>query len=292
MDIPPLYERENDTHKGDYGRIFVIAGSEGMVGAACLTAQAAYRAGAGYVCLALPERLARIVPSNPEMECVLTAPVPETEDGAIALVATSQITKESKNYDVVAMGPGLSRNPQTQEMVAHLLPDLNHSLIIDADALNSLARHSEVIPKINREKGLPIFTPHPVEFARLTQAERPLIEPQMREQGCRDYAAENEVVCILKGHKTVVSDGDRVYINNTGNPGMATAGAGDVLTGLLAALRGQGYDSFEAAVLGVYLHGLAGDFAAEELGIWGINARDVLFALPSAFKKHFEDTKN
>jgi len=289
VSIPPLFPRAEDTHKSDYGRVFVLAGSQGMIGAAFLTTEAALRSGAGYVRLGLPWRLSALAASHPNLMCALTSALPDTEEGTLSLTAKPKILAASEGYDVFAAGPGLSQNPQTQSMLYQLLPELNHALVLDADCLNALSKKPEVIETLPRDLGLPIFTPHPGEFARLIGAERPPIEQLLREQAARDFAAKYNVVMVLKGHNTVVSDGTQVYVNKTGNPGMATAGTGDVLTGCIAALRGQGYDSFEAAVLGVYLHGLAGDMARDELGEWGMTANDVFRWLPYAFKKHFKD---
>lgn len=288
--IPILSLREPDTHKSDYGKVFVLAGSQGMVGAAFLTTEAALRSGAGYVRLGLPWRLSALASSHPNLICALTSALPDTEDGALSLTAKPKILDAAKGYDVFAAGPGLSQNPQTQQMLYQLLPELDHALVLDADCLNAIAKKPDVIPTLHRDRGLPIFTPHPGEFARLTGEERPPFEQLLREQAARDFAAKHHVVMVLKGHHTVVSDGKRVYVNKTGNAGMATAGTGDVLTGCIAALRGQGFDSFDAAVLGVYLHGLAGDMARDEMGEWGMTANDVFRWLPYAFKKHFEDT--
>lgn len=287
MEIPQLYPREPDSHKNDYGRVFVLAGSNGMVGAAVLCSLAALRAGCGYVKLGLPWRLAALAGSNANMMCIVTAALPETEDGSLSLLGKPKVLDACKDFDVLAIGPGLSMNAQTQQMLIQLLPELTQALVLDADALNAVAKQPAVIADLPREKGLPVFTPHPGEFARLTGMQAPPREPVLREQACRDYAAKHNIVCVLKGYRTVVSDGKRVYVNATGNPGMATAGTGDVLTGCIAALRGQGYDSFEAAVLGVYLHGLAGDIAAETFEHWGMTAVDVLNALPTAFLRHY-----
>jgi ADP-dependent NAD(P)H-hydrate dehydratase len=288
MDIPKLRARERDTHKNDYGRVFILAGSAGMVGSAFLASEAALRSGAGYVQLGMPWRLTALAASNPYTVCVLTKALKETEEGTLALMAKPQILEAAADYDVAAIGPGLSLNAQTQELVNQLLIDMNHAIVLDADGLNAVAKHPATIDRIRRDKGLPIFTPHPGEFARLRGIDKTPIEPAARVSECRGYAAERRLVCVLKGHNTVVSDGKQVYTNTTGNPGMATAGTGDVLTGVIAALRGQGFDSYDAACLGVYLHGLAGDIAAAELGEWGMTAHDIVRSLPLAFRRHYE----
>lgn len=288
MEIPKLHRREPDTHKSDYGRIFVVAGSKGMVGAALMAAEAALRSGGGFVKLGMPWQLAELAASNPYTICAVAVGLPATEEATLAIVGKSKILAAAEGFDVTAIGPGLSTHPQTIQLVAQLLPELKTALVIDADALNALAKLPEVFGKISGEKGLPIITPHGGEFARLAGlTERP--KPQERENLCRNFARQNRVVCVLKGHMTVISDGERIHINQTGNPGMATAGTGDVLTGVISALRGQGYDSMEAAVLGCHLHGMAGDMAEEELGQWGMTAHDILLRLPRAFRKHWQD---
>lgn len=290
MELPKLHLRELDTHKNDFGRVFVLAGSKGMVGAALLTAEACLRSGAGYACLGLPESLLATVSGRSSASlCVIGCGLPETEEGSLGLMAKNKVLEQAASYDVLALGPGLSQNPQTQQMLSQLLPEVNQALIVDADGLNALAKNPELTVSLQREKGLPIFTPHPGEFSRLVQRHTVAIEHPIREQECREFAARNKIVCVLKGYRSVVSDGEQTYINATGNPGMATAGSGDVLTGTIAALRGQGFDSFEAACLGVYIHGLAGDMVAERLGIWGMTAYDILNELPLAFKRYDEE---
>ncbi len=287
-DIPKLRKREVDTHKNDYGRIFVLAGSLGMVGAALLTCEAALRAGAGYVKLGMPWQLAALANSNPYTICVVSEGFPATEAQTLGIIGKSKILTALEGFEVAAIGPGLSTNSQTQELVCQILPELKSALVLDADGLNAVARHRDVVAKIPREHGLPVFTPHPGEFQRLTGAAEKISQRE-RESACKSYAREHQVVCVLKGHRTVVSDGARCYINQTGNPGMATAGTGDVLTGVISALRGQGYDSYEAAVLGVYLHGLAGDMAADDMGEWGLTAHDILNRLPRVFRRHWQE---
>jgi len=288
MEIPKLLTREPDTQKNDYGRIFVVAGSKGMVGAALMAAEAALRSGAGYVKIGMPWQLAELAASNPYTICAVSAGFPATEEASLAIVGKTKILAAAEGFDITAIGPGLSTHPQTQELVCQLLPELKTALVIDADALNAIARHPEVLGKLSKERGLPILTPHGGEFARLAGLnERPT--PQERETLCKKFAKQHGLVCILKGNMSVISDGERIHLNTTGNPGMATAGTGDVLTGVISALRGQGYDSFDAAVLGCYLHGMAGDMAAEELGQWGMTAHDILLRLPRAFRKHWQD---
>lgn len=289
-DVPPLFPRDIDAHKNELGRVFVLAGCRTMIGAAYLSAESVLRSGAGYCCLGLPVSLVQASISNPRLTCVLTEALPESSEGFIGIRSKDHILELCENYDVIAIGPGLSTDTQTQKLIVDLLPELERGIVLDADALTALARQGPgIYVRLRRGHGLPVLTPHPGEFARLAGIERAPIEHEERVAVCRKFAYDHEVVCVLKGHRTVVSDGKRVYTNTTGNPGMATAGSGDVLTGVIAALRAQGYDSFEAAVLGVYLHGMAGDLVAERVGQWGMTALDLVDGLPPAFMRHERD---
>jgi NAD(P)H-hydrate epimerase len=201
------------------------------------------------------------------------------------------IVEAAEAHDVVLMGPGLGTHPQTVQAIKTVLPQLESKLVLDADALNAIASDDcTCIKEINRTKSLPVLTPHPGEMIRLMGDEYDGHE--LKEDGAHRgfvavaFARRHRVVLALKGAKTVVTDGARVYINNTGNPGMAKAGMGDVLAGVIAALIGQGFSEFDATMLGVYLHGLAGDIVCATMGEFGILATDVIEALPAAFQRH------
>ncbi len=278
--IPP---RSPDSHKGSYGRVLVVAGSTGMTGAASLASEAALRAGAGLVTLAIPKSL------NPILEVklseVMTLPLPETGAGSLAESATSAILEfAEKTKSVVAIGPGLSQHPETVALVHQLInenrkQELGLRMVIDADGLNALSQATELISLLGEEA---VLTPHLGEMARLTNTSIPTLEAE-RIRTAVDFAKEYGLTLVLKGAPTVVSDlNENVWINSTGNPGMSTAGMGDVLTGIIAGLMAQNVPSEKAAVLGVYLHGLAGDIAAETLGMHGLIAGDVLQAVPEA----------
>jgi NAD(P)H-hydrate epimerase len=276
-ELPVLPPRAADSHKGDFGRVLVVAGSRGMSGAAALAGQGALRGGAGLVFVAVPGEILPIIASvNP---CYLTAPLPQDEHGRLAAAAGDPLRKLVAANDVTAMGPGLGQSPDITGLVLSVLEDAPGPLVLDADALNALQGQTK---HLRGRPVPPVLTPHPGEFARLTGSPPPADRAQREEQAVR-FAAAHGVVLVLKGHATLVTDGRRLYANTTGNPGMATGGSGDVLTGLIAALLGQHLKPFEAAQLGVYLHGLAGDLARDEVGEVSLIASDLLQYLPSAF---------
>jgi hydroxyethylthiazole kinase-like uncharacterized protein yjeF len=277
--LPRLPERKPDAHKGDCGRVLVVAGSRGMTGAAALCASAAVRGGAGLVTCATPRECYPIVAAH-LMEA-LFAPMPQTAAGTLAPAAARLLRERAAASDVVALGPGLSTHPGTARCVAALLPRLGKPCVIDADALTLLAMRPHLLCRI----GAPaVLTPHPGEMARLAGLTVAQVQAD-REGVARRFAKDFCVVVVLKGHGTVVTDGARVRVNRTGNPGMATGGSGDVLTGLVAALIGQGLTAFDAAVLGAHAHGLAGDRAAKALGgTAGLAASDLLPYIPAALR--------
>ena len=271
------------SHKGSYGRVLVVAGSTGMTGAAALASEAALRAGAGLVTLATPKHL------NPILEGllpeVMTLPLPETDAGSLAVSATSTILEfAEKTKSILAIGPGLSQHPDTVSLVHQLIREnrehgLDLRMVIDADGLNALAHVKETVSFLNSEA---VLTPHPGEMARLTKTPIPTLEAD-RIGTAQQFASEHNVTLVFKGAPTVTSDPNgNLWVNSTGNPGMATGGMGDVLTGIIAGLMAQGISSESAAALGVYLHGLAGDITAERFGMHGLMASDVLKTVPQA----------
>ncbi len=280
--LPPLPKRKADTHKGTYGRVLILAGSVGMTGAACLAARAALRGGAGLVTLGIPKSLNTIVASK--LTCVMTRPLPETREQSLSLKAGQEIAEMSQNAQVVALGPGLSQNPDTKRLVLWLLENLDGHLLLDADGINAVAGEPGAL---NRVKAQVILTPHPGEMDRLMGFDRTGSSrtSSRRLKAVTEFAKEYpHATLVLKGHKSLVVHKDKLYENTTGNPGMASAGTGDVLTGMIAGLWAQGWASaFEASALGVYLHGLAGDLARDVTGEYSLIATDVLDALPGAF---------
>ena len=275
--LPP---RPIHSHKGTYGRVYVVAASTGMTGAAALTSTGALRVGAGLVTLGAPESL------NPILEVKLTeamtVPLPETAEGSLALEAKSHIIETvDRTKSVLAIGPGLSQHPETVALVHSLICESNAPIVIDADGVNALSKSKEILSSLSPQT---VLTPHPGEMARLIGGTVEALERD-RIGIAQRFAETHNVTLVLKGAPTVVARGDgEVWINSTGNAGMATGGMGDILTGLIAGLIAQKVSPFDAAVLGVYLHGLAGDIVAESIGMHGLMAGDVLNSVPKAIK--------
>ena len=277
--LPVLPPRTPQSHKGDFGRVLVVAGSRGMSGAAVLCASGALRGGAGLVRVAVPSDIWPIVAmANP---CYMTAPLPQDEQGRLAASAEAELLELVAGNDVTALGPGLGNVAGIAALVKSVLTHTATPLVLDADGLNALHGHTDLL----RGRSATILTPHPGEFARLTGTTTALVQQQRQALALR-FAAEYRVILVLKGHETVVTDGQRVWINPTGNPGMATGGSGDVLGGLITALLAQKLEPLAAAQLGVYLHGLAGDLASDDLGQPSLNATDLLAYLPHAFREY------
>jgi ADP-dependent NAD(P)H-hydrate dehydratase len=280
-DLPRLAPRSPDSHKGDFGRALLIGGSRGMAGAIALAGMACLRSGAGLVKLAVPECVFDTVASfEPSY---MTVPLPCDRAGRIKLKAPRKLGDFLESATCVACGPGLGRSKRLQSFVRSLYETLPQPLVIDADGLNALAASEEGLSKPG---GPRILTPHPGEFARLVKTPadtKPTRELQIA--SAQQLAAEHRIVILLKGHRTIITDGSQTAENSTGNPGMATGGTGDVLTGIITALVCQGLSPFDAAVLGAHVHGLAGDLAAAELGQVSLIASDLLRYLPQAFQK-------
>ena len=284
IDWMPL--RFNASHKGSYGQVLVIAGSIGMTGAAALTSEAALRAGAGLVTLAIPKSLNIIM--EVKLSEVMTLPIPETDAGSIAESAVTPIFEyASKTGAVLAIGPGLSQHPETVRFVHKLIrenrkQELGLRMVIDADGLNALAQEKELISML--ESGT-VLTPHPGEMSRLTATSIHILALD-RISAAEEFARQHAVTLVFKGAPTIIAnaEGD-VWINSTGNPGMATAGMGDVLTGTISGLIAQNLPTDIASTLGVYIHGLAGDITADKAGRHGLIAGDVLLSVPKAMSK-------
>ena len=275
--LPP---REPDAHKGTYGHVLVLAGSPGKTGAAAMCALSALRIGAGLVTLGLPESL------NDMMEAklteVMTEALPETRERTLALTAWDKILTLMEGKRALAIGPGLSTHPETSELVRELVSTVRVPMVVDADGINALAPKLETLAKAAAPL---ILTPHPGELARLLGISREEVA-QNRIPIAQKVATSFRVHLVLKGGRTLVVDPDgQVAINMTGNPGMATGGTGDVLTGLIAGLLAQGVNPGLAARAGVYLHGLAGDLAAEAVGQEAMLASDLMAQVPDAIRR-------
>jgi ADP-dependent NAD(P)H-hydrate dehydratase len=302
--LPRLPPRRDDAHKGDFGLALIVGGSRGMAGAAALAGLAALRGGAGLVRLAVPETVLDTVAGfEPSY---MTVPLPADKAGRIAAGAFDRIVELTETATAIACGPGLGRSFELDQIVVRLYQEIAKPMVFDADALNALAAESDVLA---HPGGPRILTPHPGEFARLIRRKLegektgtgsepsrqrrsgetgggevpvPVLSP--RQEAAVQLAARCGIVVVLKGHRTLVTDGNHRPLNSTGNPGMATGGSGDVLTGLTTALVCQKMTPFDAARLAVHLHGLAGDLAAEELGQVSIIASDLIQYLPEAFQ--------
>ncbi len=273
-----LINRRKNSNKGTYGRVGVIAGSKGMTGAPFLSSSSALRTGSGLVYTMVPECISEIM-SIKSVEAIVKSFKDNGEGFSRACI--KEIIDYSDSLDVIALGPGLGVDEDRIELVSEILKKVKVPIVLDADAINCICKNKGTL--INRKQAT-ILTPHPGEFSRLINIDIDKIESN-REQYSMDFAKKYGIILVLKGNKTIVCDGNEIYINPTGNPGMATAGSGDVLTGMIASLVGQGIDAFKAAKMGVYLHGLAGDIVKEEKGEYGIIASDILNSIPFAIKK-------
>lgn len=276
--LPRLPARKPGGHKGSYGHVLVVGGSVGMSGAPALTGMAALRAGAGLVSVACPEAILPVVAAfNP---CYLTHPLP----GGDRFVTSAASDLATLSGDVVAVGPGMGRQLETQQTIRDLAATDKRPLVIDADGLNAIAGHLDNVSRRAQNGWVTVLTPHPGEFERLSGAKTPT-DAEGRSRVAAQFAKTCQVVLLLKGQGTVVTDGEQLFVNKTGNPGMATGGTGDVLTGIIAALLAQGMSPFEAACLGAHVHGLAGDLAAERFGQVSLIASDLIDHLGEAFRR-------
>jgi NAD(P)H-hydrate epimerase len=276
--LPVLPQRRVTSHKGEYGRALLVGGSRGMSGAIGLAGLAALRSGAGLVTLAVPDVCLDTVASYEPS--YMTLALESDAGGRIAGASKGAIQHEAGQASCCACGPGIGRSPQLNELVGLMYESLRQPVVVDADGLNALASDASCLP---RPGGPRILTPHPGEFRRLVGNER--LSPEACRTRAVELAGQCGVTVVLKGHRTLVTDGQQVLENSTGNPGMATGGSGDVLTGVITALVGQGLSPLEAAHLGVYVHGLAGDLAAGQLGQTSLVASDLVRWLPAAFLK-------
>lgn len=282
--LPQLPVRSLESHKGTFGRVLVVGGSRAMPGSVSLTANAAYRSGAGLVRI--------LCPASAQPMAIMLAPcatselADETATGLFAWSSRKQLFEQADQHDVLAMGPGMGLSPSCAQLVKLAITEIDKPLVLDASGLSCLAWLGDV-PKI---AGPLVITPHPGEASRLLQAFHLDIEltqdPESRKTVARALAERIGCVVALKGARTVVTDGKQMYVNSTGNPGLATGGTGDVLTGMVAALIGQRLSPFDATVLASYLHGLAGDIGAQRFGQYSLLASDLLDLLPEAFQRH------
>lgn len=270
--LPP---RDPEGHKGTFGKVYCLCGAVGYTGAPVLAASAAVRSGSGLVYLGVPEDIWQVV----AMKCVSAMPSPlPAKEGRLALAAEEAIHRRIDGCDAVLVGCGLGRGEETDELTRRLL-DVEKPLVLDADGINALERH---IDALERRRGrITVMTPHEGEFFRVYGD-----VSRGRESGAAAYAARRGVYLVLKGHRTVVAAPDgRVAVNTTGNSGMAKGGSGDILAGMVLSLLGQGMEPFDACCAAVYVHGLAGDMAAQDLGERGMSPAELLARLPHAFRE-------
>lgn len=273
-------KRAPDSHKGDYGHVLVVSGSCGYTGAPYLASQASLLSGSGLVTLAVGMSIYPILAGK--LTEVMVKPLFETRDFSPSLMAEKSVTELADKCDCVLIGPGLSLNRETQTLVRNLVSKITKPVILDADGISAFAGHLDML---KAAKAKLVLTPHPGELARLTGKTVDEIQKN-RKDIALSFANEYNTVLILKGHKTVVAGpGGDIYINDTGNAGMATAGSGDVLAGMAASFTGQKCDVFIAACLAAYYHGLAGDAAVKDKGALSLIATDLLNALPIVLRK-------
>lgn len=273
--FPALPARPLESHKFDYGRIVVVGGSLGMAGAPALCAMAALRSGAGLVELLVPDPVAVVAASFDP--CVMTLGLPSTA-GGFSATATETILSRAAKADVVACGPGLGRGEEAAQIMRRLWDECPRPLVVDADGIRAIADRGGRSPPGER-----VLTPHAGELTTMlggSAAE----DRRSLERAAERWAEAHGVIILLKGNRTLITNGSLSHHNTTGNPGMATAGAGDVLTGIIAALIGQGLSCLEAARVAAWVHGRAGDLAAKVVGEMSLVATDILRWLPAAFR--------
>lgn len=268
-----LPERRVDAHKGDFGRILLLCGSRGFTGAAALAAMGALRSGAGLVYCGVPESIYAI--EAVKLNEPVVFPLPDAQ-GMFSSDAVGAVLDRIGNMDAVLIGPGMGRSEGTSVLVDAVLRNYEGPVVVDADGINVLSTHTDIL---RGRKGVTVLTPHMGEFLRIWPH-----TVNDRESAAEAFAKEYGVIMLLKGHHTVITDGEATYINPTGNPGMAVGGSGDVLSGIIVSLLGQGISPLEAAACGAWLHGAAGDLCAEEIGQYGMLPTDMLQALPRLLK--------
>lgn len=276
-------ERPEDIHKGQCGRVLVVAGSVGMSGAAVLSARGALKSGAGLVKIVAPK----------ELFTILQVAVPQATCMDVSEISDSLDQGSLDIYGSVAIGPGLGVDERGYLLIKYILKNYNGTVVLDADGINCICQYDKELKCLSERTYPVILTPHVGEANRLLKALGKSNVKELGRQNAAEIISEHTgAVVLLKGPRTVVTSADKgtedkskTYINTTGNPGMATGGSGDVLTGVIASLAAYGIDPLDAAKTGAFMHGLAGDLAADEHGQWGMTAVEIEGALPAAFKK-------
>jgi len=283
--LPYFKKRKKDTHKGTYGHLFIISGSFGKTGAAVMAGKAALKMGAGLVTIGTPLSCLPVV-ARPMVE-LMTEPLPETAERTISSEALEKAIALLKDKEALLIGPGISTHKSTSEFVLSLLPKIKLPIVIDADALNILASKPQILKSLRKPL---ILTPHPGEFARLIRlSTRDVLERKL--ELVPEFSEKYGVYLVLKSYKTIISTPEgKVFINPTGNPGMATAGSGDVLSGMIASMIIQEKNLLEAILAAVYVHGLSGDIGADKLGERFLTAANLINYLPRTFKQLESET--
>lgn len=268
-----LPDRDENAHKGNFGKILLLCGSRGFTGAAYLAAMGALRSGAGLIFLGIPESIYAI--EAVKLNEPVVFPLPD-EAGKLSEAAIPEILERLPQMDAVLIGPGLGQSEGTFKVVKAVLENAACPVVLDADGINVICGHKDIL----RGRTNPtILTPHDGEFARLGG-----IIGDDRSAAAVEMARELGCILLLKGHRTVITDGETIYINHTGNPGMAVGGSGDVLAGIIVSLLGQGIDPLKVAACAAWLHGAAGDLCADEIGQYGMIPGDMVAALPRLLK--------
>ncbi|MDD7383367.1 MAG: NAD(P)H-hydrate dehydratase [Peptoniphilaceae bacterium] len=270
-----IEKRNRNTHKGDYGKVLIIAGSNGMTGAAFLSSTAALRSGVGLCYLDVPKSISKILQIKTteviveEIDC---------ENFTFSQKVLDSIKKNIQKADSIAIGPGIGKGNEIYKLLYEIAKNFRGSILIDADAINAI-KNTEIF-KLNKNI---VLTPHEMEFSRISGMDINFIKNN-REEAVKIFLKKNDVTIVLKGNKTIVANKNEIYFNSSGNPGMATAGSGDVLTGIISAFLARKINPFESSKLGVFIHGLAGDIAKEKYGEEGMIATDILDNIPFAIK--------
>ena len=268
-----LPDRPLESHKGNFGKILLLCGSRGYTGAAALAAMGALRSGAGLVYLGVPESIYAI--EAVKLTEPIVFPLPD-RDGKLAPEAAAQISAILPKMNAVLIGPGLGQSEGTEQALLTVIQETRCPLVIDADGINLLSAHKDIL---RGRTCCTVLTPHEGEYQRFAG---PIGEDRI--EAARRLAADLGCVVLLKGHRTVITDGTSVCINETGNPGMAVGGSGDVLAGIIVSLLGQGLSGVDAAACGAWLHGAAGDICSRSLGQYGMLPSDMLEVLPRLMK--------
>ena len=273
-----LNERPPDAHKGTFGHVYVLAGSAGFSGAAKLAGMGAARAGAGLVTIGTPAPLADVLAAS--LLELMTHALPSTPESSLSALAVHDALTFAATKDAVVLGPGLSQHPETRQFVQLFVQECPTPTVVDADGLNALQGTAALVAQ---RSAATVLTPHPGEMARLTGLSTHAVQTD-RAAAAETFAQDNACILVLKGHNTVVAGpSGEVFTNPTGNAGMATGGTGDILSGIIGGLLAQGVDALDAAIIGVYVHGLAGDVSAAAMTQRAMLAGDLLDFLPEAW---------